>query len=63
MLHDQITRLRAIRQIRMVAGAFRDTFTWQPTSKSWTLLLESQAADGKWSTFASYTLTSLQNTA
>jgi hypothetical protein len=47
----------------MVAGAFRDTFTWQPTSKSWTLLLESQAADGKWSTFASYTLTSLQNTA
>jgi hypothetical protein len=38
-------------------GAFRDTFTWLPESKSWTLLLESQRADGTWSTFASYTLT------
>jgi len=38
-------------------GPFRDTFTWQPSTKSWTLLLESQAADGGWSTFASYTLT------
>jgi hypothetical protein len=38
-------------------GPFRDTFTWQPSTKSWTLLLESQAADGSWSTFASYTLT------
>jgi hypothetical protein len=38
-------------------GAFRDTFTWLPASRSWTLLLESQKADGRWSTFASYTLT------
>jgi hypothetical protein len=38
-------------------GAFRDTFSWLPASKSWTLLLESQRADGIWSTFASYTLT------
>jgi hypothetical protein len=38
-------------------GAFRDTFTWQPESGSWSLLLESQRADGSWSTFASYTLT------
>jgi hypothetical protein len=38
-------------------GAFRDTFTWQPESKSWLLLLESQTADGKWCTFANYTLT------
>ena len=38
-------------------GPFRDTFTWLPSTKSWTLLLESQAADGSWSTFASYTLT------
>ena len=38
-------------------GAFRDTFNWLPASRSWTLLLESQRADGTWSTFASYTLT------
>jgi hypothetical protein len=38
-------------------GAFRDTFTWLPASHSWTLLLESQGANGSWSTFASYTLT------
>jgi hypothetical protein len=38
-------------------GAFRDTFTWRPESASWTLLLETQHADGAWSTFSSYTLT------
>jgi hypothetical protein len=38
-------------------GAFRDTFNWQPTTQSWSLLLESQAVDGTWSPFASYTLT------
>jgi hypothetical protein len=38
-------------------GAFRDTFSWQRTSRSWSLLLESQSADGMWSTFATYTLT------
>jgi hypothetical protein len=38
-------------------GPFRDTFTWQPATESWWLLLESQAANGTWSTFASYTLT------
>lgn len=37
-------------------GAFRDTFIRQPTTRSWSLLLESQAVDGTWSTFASYTL-------
>jgi hypothetical protein len=37
-------------------GAFRDTFTWQPESKSWSLLLESQGGNGTWSTFASYSL-------
>ncbi len=37
-------------------GAFRDTFTWQPESRSWTLLLESQGDNGTWSTFASYNL-------
>ena len=38
-------------------GLLRDTFTWRPASGSWSLLLESQAANGSWSTFASYTLT------
>jgi len=38
-------------------GAFRDTFVWRPASTSWTLLLESQRADGTWAAFASYTLT------
>jgi hypothetical protein len=37
-------------------GNFRDTFTWQPDSKSWSLLLESQGSSGSWSTFASYSL-------
>ncbi|HUE10548.1 MAG TPA: hypothetical protein VMQ54_06405 [Steroidobacteraceae bacterium] len=37
-------------------GAFRDTFTWQPASDSWSLLMESQGNDGAWSTFARYTL-------
>lgn len=37
-------------------GAFRDTFTRDPATDSWTLLLESQDQDGHWSTFASYTL-------
>jgi len=38
-------------------GAFRDTFTWQPATRSWLLLLESQSDDGTWSTFANYTMT------
>jgi hypothetical protein len=37
-------------------GAFRDTFSWQPASRSWSLLLESQSPDGTWSTFATYVL-------
>jgi hypothetical protein len=37
-------------------GAFRDTFTWQPESRSWSALLESQNSNDTWSTFASYTL-------
>jgi hypothetical protein len=38
-------------------GAFRDTFTWQPATDSWSLLIEAQGKSGAWSTFASYTLT------
>ena len=37
-------------------GAFRDTFAMQPDAQRGTLLLESQQADGHWSTFASYQL-------
>jgi hypothetical protein len=37
-------------------GAFRDTFIWRPPTESWSRLLESQAVDGTWSTFANYTL-------
>jgi len=36
-------------------GAFRDTFTFEPKSGTWTLLLESQEASGSWSKFATYT--------
>ena len=35
-------------------GAFRDTLTLAPDGASGTLLLESQAPDGHWSTFARY---------
>ena len=37
-------------------GAFRDTFTFEPHSDTWTLLLESQDPNGSWSTFARYAL-------
>jgi hypothetical protein len=38
-------------------GTFRNTFTWTAATRSWTLLIESQQANGRWTTFASYTLT------
>ena len=38
-------------------GAFRNTFTWQPATSSWSLLLEFQHSDGSWTTSGSYTLT------
>jgi len=37
-------------------GTFRDTFTHNGSADTWTLLLESQAQSGAWSTFARYTL-------
>jgi hypothetical protein len=37
-------------------GAIRDTFVWKPATRTWSLLIESRAANGSWSTFASYTL-------
>lgn len=45
------------------AGAFRDTFQRTGQADAWTLLLESQAKDGAWSTFASYELTPRQGRA
>jgi hypothetical protein len=38
-------------------GAFRDTFTWQPAAKSWSLLMETQGSDAAWKTIANFTLT------
>lgn len=38
-------------------GAFRDTFNYHAASGGWSLLLESQAADGAWSRWAVYELT------
>ena len=43
-------------QFPYAAGAFRDTLTLAADGSSGSLLLESQRADGGWSTFASYTL-------
>lgn len=42
-------------------GAFRDTFSLATDGNSGSLLLESQARDASWSTFASYTLTKQPN--
>jgi hypothetical protein len=37
-------------------GAFKNTYEFEPKSGSWSLVFESQAADGAWSNFATYTL-------
>jgi hypothetical protein len=37
-------------------GAFRNTYEFDPKSRSWSLIIESQAAGGAWSNFATYTL-------
>jgi hypothetical protein len=37
-------------------AAFRDTFVYDPNSRIWSLLIESQAPGGGWSNFAMYTL-------
>jgi hypothetical protein len=48
---------RIVIQYPYAEGAFRNTFTWSPATRGWTLLIESQGKDGKWSPFASYTMT------
>jgi len=35
---------------------FRDTFTFEPKARTWSLLLEAQGRDASWSTFAAYEL-------
>jgi len=37
-------------------GAFRNTYEFDPKSRIWSLIIESQAAGGTWSNFATYTL-------
>jgi hypothetical protein len=37
-------------------AAFKDTFVYDPKSRTWSLLIESQAPGGGWSNFAKYTL-------
>lgn len=37
-------------------GAFRNTYEFDPKAHSWSLIIESQAAGGAWSNFATYTL-------
>jgi hypothetical protein len=37
-------------------GPFHNTFTWNPSDKSWTFLMEQKNKEGKWTTFATDTL-------
>jgi len=37
-------------------GNFRDTFVFNPGTKSWALLMETQAKNGTWSQFANYAI-------
>jgi hypothetical protein len=43
-------------QFPYVDAAFKDTFVYNPGSRTWSLLIESQAPGGGWSQFATYTL-------
>jgi hypothetical protein len=43
-------------QFPYAEGAFKNTFTFDPKSRTWTLVIDSQAAGGAWSNFATYTL-------
>jgi hypothetical protein len=43
-------------QFPYAEGAFRNTYTFDPKSHSWSLVIEAQAASGAWSNFATYTL-------
>ena len=43
-------------QFPYAEAAFKDTFVYDPNSRSWSLLIESQKPGGGWSNFAAYTL-------
>jgi hypothetical protein len=43
-------------QFPYAEGAFRNTYEFDPKSRGWSLIIESQAAGGAWSNFATYTL-------
>ena len=43
-------------QFPYAEAAFKDTFVYDANSRAWSLLIESQAPGGGWSTFARYTL-------
>jgi hypothetical protein len=43
-------------QFPYAEAAFKDTFVYEPSSRTWSLLIESQAPGGGWSPFATYTL-------
>jgi hypothetical protein len=55
--HGERNRQQLVIVFPYVEGAFRDTFSFEPAARSWSLLIESQSADGTWSTFATYSLT------
>jgi hypothetical protein len=43
-------------QFPYAEAAFKDTFVYDGKLRTWSLLIESQAPGGGWSTFANYTL-------
>jgi hypothetical protein len=43
-------------QFPYAEAAFKDTFVYDPNSRSWSLLIEAQKPGGAWSNFATYTL-------
>lgn len=43
-------------QFPYAEAAFKDTFVYDSRARTWSLLIESQAAGGAWSSFATYTL-------
>lgn len=66
MFRERLRRCRAttgkrkgetlVIQFPYAEAAFKDTFVYQPDSRSWSLLIESQKPRGGWSNFATYTL-------
>lgn len=43
-------------QFPYAEGPFKDTFVYDPTTDTWSLLIESQKPGGEWANFARYTL-------